>query len=236
VQQRQWWATDWRGKIARVDGTPHANATIDDCFWWIFHPMHRWFSSGISQAVRDRVPTAATPATAVSSALLEREDVRAREATLVRWCRQGQRLYRPDQVRPFLAPHRVASDARGALHSLASWVTDRVEYMLDENKWGRPDLWQAPAMTLRDGTGDCEDSSLLLWSAAPLLGLPRGRMVVGLLGREGHAWVEFPELGLWVETTNGHVGPLVRAGEPGAYRPWLYLYADGSCEDTGIDA
>jgi len=104
----------------------------------------------------------------------------------------------------------------------------RVEYLADDDKWGEPDVWQSPALTLFDGTGDCEDMTLALWSAAPFVGLPTGRMAIGTYEGDGHAWAEFPEVGLWAEATSGEVGYLGHGPSP--YRPLVYVYANGTCE------
>lgn len=230
------WAAQWSPLFALAGGHLGADSLTDGCFRWIFDPRQTWFRSELAREVSDRVPVVTTPAEAVLGALLDREDVRAREAVFQRWCRQGHRLYRPDQVVPFLPRRGAATSTQRSLASLAHWVADRVTYQPDARKWGRPDVWQAPGVTLRDRSGDCEDMALVVWSAAPLLGLPVGRLVVGALGSEGHAWVEFPELGLWVEATSGRVGRLGYGSEPSAYQPWLYLYPDGRCVETGLDA
>jgi hypothetical protein len=85
----------------------------------------------------------------------------------------------------------------------------------------RPDQWRSPAETLWLGRGGCVEMALVLWSAAPLLGLPRGRLAIGTLGAAPHAWVEFPELNLYVEVTAGLVADLPL--RPEHYRPALSI-------------
>jgi len=86
------------------------------------------------------------------------------------------------------------------VHGSIRWVSDMA-------KWHMPDFWQTPATTLVHGSGDCEDQALVLWSAAPLIGLPSGVLVVGEHNGRGHAWVEFPELPvpLIADATSGTV-------------------------------
>ncbi|MGQ9546573.1 MAG: transglutaminase domain-containing protein [Dehalococcoidia bacterium] len=75
---------------------------------------------------------------------------------------------------------------------IRDWVAGNIEYMSDEERWGE-DYWQSPALTLRLGTGDCEDFSVLLCSLLRAYGVDAERVYVALGvddGEEsGHAFV-----------------------------------------------
>jgi len=51
----------------------------------------------------------------------------------------------------------IATDA----WSILCWVHQNVVYMTDQEKWGIPEYWQPPHITLEDRTGDCEDYTIL---------------------------------------------------------------------------
>jgi transglutaminase-like putative cysteine protease len=209
-------------------------ATLDDCFRWAFTsgkwPVLTPFSNVVRNALL--VEPTPTPARAVRVALFEADRRSAETELLAKWCALTARLYRPDEVVPFLqgkVAWGTGATQAVALQSLAAWIRSRVAYRRDIAKWGLPDVWQSPGVTLHQGTGDCEDTSLLLLSAAPLIGLPEGRMAVGTFRGDGHAWVEFPQLGLAVETTTGQLLKLSPVPVPSTYQAWVYLYPDGRC-------
>ena len=45
--------------------------------------------------------------------------------------------------------------------SILKWVHFNVDYISDQTKWGIPEYWQPPHITLEDRTGDCEDYAIL---------------------------------------------------------------------------
>ena len=52
---------------------------------------------------------------------------------------------------------------RGKLERLEAvnwYVNRRVQFVDDQNRWGRPDVWSTAAETLRSGRGDCEDYAI----------------------------------------------------------------------------
>lgn len=69
------------------------------------------------------------------------------------------------------------------------------------------DVWRAPACTLSNGGGDCEDFAIL--AASVLRWLPHAELdvVVGLCDLEPHAWLEGCDRGGWflLETTRGEL-------------------------------
>lgn len=137
----------------------------------------------------------------------------------------GQELYRPEEVWPYLrqSPRPAAQQPeRAVLAELCRWVADKVEYVRDPDRWSRPERWQSPSEALWQGAGDCQEIALVLWSAAPLWGLPRGQLVIGHLRGYTHAWVEFPELDCYAEATSGHADELRRL--PEFYEPCLRVY------------
>ncbi len=201
---------------------------LDAAFRHIFHLVGRgqWpKASQLSTLVASQIAAGASPSAAVQAGLAILDQQRVMNQMVQQWCRLGKALYRPDQVLPFLRPSLVPAPHIPQilrLESLATWVVRRIAYQSDHRKWGCPDFWQSPLWTLWDGTGDCEDMSLVLWSAARWVGLPPGRLAIGTYNGEGHAWVEFHEVGLWAEATSGTVGRL--GWGPSPYRAALYVY------------
>ena len=45
--------------------------------------------------------------------------------------------------------------------SINKWVHYNITYTSDQSKWGIPEYWQPPHITLEDRTGDCEDYTIL---------------------------------------------------------------------------
>ncbi len=217
--------------MSRSLNTARGNRTVDDCFRALF-AAYQWPAlSNLGHLVKGQLDEGATPARAVRSALLTQDRRRATAAAGARWCQLARILYSPRGVLPFLpAPAYQTTDYAVALASLGHWVASRVRYVADSVKWGQPDHWQEPALTLSSRSGDCEDSALVVWSAAPWLGLPEGRMAIGTHDGDGHTWVEFPEAGLGMEATNGTLLRFGPRGTPSRYHAWMYAYPDGHCE------
>lgn len=67
------------------------------------------------------------------------------------------------------------------------WVTENIGYRLDEHRHPYPDYWFFPSETLR-GSGDCEDTSILLCSL--LRNFTDACVVLGRYHGGGHAWVQ----------------------------------------------
>jgi len=84
-------------------------------------------------------------------------------------------------------------------HKLHKWVLENFPYITDEQQYGREELWVPPVMSLRSGTGDCEDGAFLLHSLMLNAGIPAdrirtygGMVEVPGTGREGgHAWTAY---------------------------------------------
>lgn len=75
--------------------------------------------------------------------------------------------------------------------ALVTYVATAITYVAEG---AGVDVWKAPQQTLLDGTGDCEDGSLLLFSLMVNAGIPssRVRLYTGYLyGTLGHAWVAY---------------------------------------------
>lgn len=70
-------------------------------------------------------------------------------------------------------PRKLASICKTP-RRLARWLRWNIKYVTDKKKHGR-DHWQKPTRTLRDRTGDCDDTSLLanavlkMWGFKPML-------------------------------------------------------------------
>ncbi len=183
------WVT-WYARLAGARGRPDP---VDECFRWTMQ-TYAPRSSEVVRAVARHLVAGLGSLDAVCEVLNE-QSVGALER---RWCALGGGLYAPNQVAPYLRPYLAPgfSTLRDRLAGLTSWVHGAIVWVSDARKWHTPDYWQAPATTLMHGTGDCEDQALVLWSAASLLALPAGVLVIGTLDGHGHAWVEFPELPL----------------------------------------
>lgn len=195
------WST-WYAKL--TSPALDASTVLDQCFRWsVVTEAPR--SSEVVRSVSVHLVGGLGSVEAVCRAL----DDQHLSALQRRWCALGSRLYAPHEVMPFLRPYLVPafSSIPERIGQLTRWVHSAVTWTSDMGKWHMPDYWQAPAVTLAHGTGDCEDQALVLWSAAPLVGLPKGLLVIGELHGRGHAWIEFPELPipLLADATSGTV-------------------------------
>lgn len=231
LNARMVWAS-WQEALARAWLATDRAAVLDGCFRWVMVSDVGGPRSELSELVRSGLGAGLGSVDAVVAAV----DTFGMLETERRWCKLGHRLYRPAEVEPFLRPNLMFGAARRSIREhmeqvalLTAWTHQRVRWVSDRAQWGVVDLWQAPGLTLQLGSGDCEDQALVLWSAAAVVGLPTGRLVVGEYGREGHAWVEFPELGLLADATNGEVNVLSAVA---GYNPKLYVYPN-RCDLAG---
>ncbi|NWF77588.1 MAG: transglutaminase domain-containing protein [Chloroflexi bacterium] len=62
---------------------------------------------------------------------------------------------------------------------IRTWVANEIDYISDEKRLGG-DHWQTPEETLRLGTGDCEDFSILLCSLLRAYGIDAERVYVAI--------------------------------------------------------
>jgi len=89
---------------------------------------------------------------------------------------------------------------------LQGWlfVLQLFRYLEDSKEYGRSDVWQTAEQTYRKRGGDCEDTAILLGDWLRSSGF-EARVVLGRLGRTGHAWVVLSEDGKHyiLETTGG---------------------------------
>ena len=77
------------------------------------------------------------------------------------------------------------------------WVARNLEYKLDKDEYDRAEVWQPPVITIRKGTGDCEDAAFLIHSLMLNAGIPWDR--IRTYGGEveldgsffGHAWTAY---------------------------------------------
>lgn len=108
-----------------------------------------------------------------------------------------RQLIRPAQVAHInIAPgNRIAAAYVTPAQQVAAWLQARLQsgalrYVAEPPT---SDFWQTPRLTLRLGTGDCEDFSVLVAALLRHHGLEAG-VVTGFLwtrqGWIGHAWVE----------------------------------------------
>ena len=72
---------------------------------------------------------------------------------------------------------------------MAIWkeVSNKCRYQYDAKRISGSDSWESPIDTYRVGSGDCEDTSLLLVDLLTGYGLD-ARVALGKHGGEGHAW------------------------------------------------
>jgi len=109
----------------------------------------------------------------------------------------------------FLIPSSFPTVAAGthpldAMISIWQAAVRRCQYVGDGNNDDEPtDFWQTPRQTLVKGTGDCEDSALLLTDWMLSNKIP-ARMALGTVDGSGHAWciVRMEETDYLLESTN----------------------------------
>jgi len=63
-------------------------------------------------------------------------------------------------------------------------LTD-IEYTLDKDLYHEDDYWAAPAETIMNGKGDCEDFAILQKEVLLHLGVPEEKMFIALVNRSG---------------------------------------------------
>jgi hypothetical protein len=134
-------------------------------------------------------------------------------------------LYCPAEVWPYLRQGLRPEPARAAaarLADLLGWLRGRMERVEEGEHLGQPERWRSPGEALWQGSGDRAELALVLWSAAPLVGLLQGRLVIGTCDGVPHTWVEWPELGLFADAAAGVCGPI--AERPAAYAARLLVW------------
>lgn len=65
----------------------------------------------------------------------------------------------------------MSDDARVRAEIALEFVQTQIAYVSDQEQHGTVDYWQLPYETLRSGTGDCEDKSILLVSIFKAMGI-----------------------------------------------------------------
>ena len=96
--------------------------------------------------------------------------------------------------------------------ALYNWVCQNIDYRRDVGEF-----WQTPSETLR-GSGDCEDTSILLTSLIRAGGSP-AHVALGNLQGLGHAWV-VNEKGETLEATYTEAR---HVPDPEDYCPYVYF-------------
>ncbi|RKX64110.1 MAG: hypothetical protein DRP42_07000 [Tenericutes bacterium] len=86
------------------------------------------------------------------------------------------------------------------MYKIEQWVQDNIQYVSDITNYGQSELWAYPTVTLRKGSGDCEDGAFLMHSLALHAGISpeRLRTYGGLVYTDrygittgGHAWTAY---------------------------------------------
>ncbi|MCS6915181.1 MAG: hypothetical protein RMK29_06015 [Myxococcales bacterium] len=121
-------------------------------------------------------------------------------------CEVARWLYGPEEVWPYLRLEELRDPSQppaARLEHLLAWLRGRAVHQPDPQALRRPQAWRAPGEVLWQGSGHAAELALCLWSAAPLVGLPRGRLAFGTCGDRMAVWAEWPELGLRGEPAAG---------------------------------
>lgn len=120
------------------------------------------------------------------------------------------------EIREFIQPddpdvialyHEIGPD----VWACVDWVCRNISYR--EDPW---EYWSFPAETIRQGSGDCEDSAFLTCSL--LRNFNNAYAVLGTLGGYGHSWCVVD--GEILETTYSSSGPVP---DPENYKPYVLL-------------
>lgn len=103
------------------------------------------------------------------------------------------------------------------MHKIENWVRGNIEYVSDQELFGREDATYHPSVTIRKGRADCEDGAFLTQSLAAYAGIPLRKvrtvigMTVGKGGRSSHAWTLYKReeddtwvVVDWTREENGH--------------------------------
>jgi predicted transglutaminase-like cysteine proteinase len=86
------------------------------------------------------------------------------------------------------------------MYKIEQWVQDNITYVSDIKNYGQAELWAYPTVTLRKGSGDCEDGAFLMHSLALHAGISPNRLRTygGLVYADaygittgGHAWTAY---------------------------------------------
>lgn len=100
-------------------------------------------------------------------------------------------------------------DDFGIMKLATNFIHKSISYLEDGYR-GYIDYWQLPEETICFGTGDCEDTSILLLAVLDTFGI-EAYMTIGYLyqnrNKTGHAWVAVKINNRWytIETTNGEI-------------------------------
>jgi predicted transglutaminase-like cysteine proteinase len=128
---------------------------------------------------------------------------------------------------PTVAP---GTDPLDAMISIWQAAVKRCQYLGDGDNDDEPgDFWQTPRQTLVKGTGDCEDSALLLTDWLLSNEIP-ARMVLGTVKGGGHAWcvVRVDHTDYLLESTNRNpdLGNLPAVNRNDGYTPSALIDRD----------
>lgn len=97
----------------------------------------------------------------------------------------------------------VISGNEGIINAIKIWVIRNIEYVTDQELFGKTEHWQSPNKTLLNRKGDCEDFSLLLACLLIHAGIDADKLrfimgPVSHLGQESyHAYLLYEQKGSW---------------------------------------
>lgn len=126
------------------------------------------------------------------------------------------------QILTACAVNDLRSQRRAAIGCLQGWVRDHIAYVYDPRG---TELIQTPPQTLKIGTGDCDDKTILLLALLESVGFETELLAVGGAGR---GWEEWHPAFPGDVPPYSHVLGAVRCGQPRGNLPpfldgWLTL-------------
>ena len=123
---------------------------------------------------------------------------------------------------------------RGKLARLEAvnwYVNKRVQFVDDQKRWGRPDVWSTATETLRSGKGDCEDYAIAKLQMLRRAGFSDRDLylvvVKDLIGRQDHAVLVVRADGRMLVLDNG-TDSVLDSDELRDYRPILTFASYGT--------
>lgn len=100
-------------------------------------------------------------------------------------------------------------------HAILTWTHANLPYVSDKTNWNKDDVWSPPTVTLKKGSGDCEDGAFLVHSLLLHAGVSSDKVRTyagevtsgGAAKTAGHAWTAYKRDsdGEWVPLDTSHL-------------------------------